>query len=244
MVIPTEYVSSICEIKTMDNNLIATGIIDEITGEYIEIGIKSGKISATHFATEVKINVFNSRLGFRVLVGNVYTSSMDFIRVIDVNNILDYERRHFFRVDLDLKANVCVRKKREGEEDGSHAPATLELISQAGPSRQSILDYEDAMQEVLAENYDLLPIKVKNLSISGLMFTTTEIFQDQVLLIQMKIERFSGPFPCKIKRVLESGKKELLYGCEFIKMSEDVSDALCRYIFQRQREQINARAKN
>ena len=40
--IPQEYKSSICEIKTLENELIAAGIIREITDEYIEITAKSG----------------------------------------------------------------------------------------------------------------------------------------------------------------------------------------------------------
>lgn len=255
MVIPAEYVSSICEVKTMDNVLVATGMIDEIAEDYMEISVKSGKMVGTSFGAEVKINIFNSKMGFRVLAGKVYTSSRDFIRVVEVISILDYERRHFFRVDMDLRAQICVRRDETVEEleklerlekEALQAETEAEMPEKSTKPPLVYSDYPvDGDEEAASflKKYALLPIRVKNLSISGVLFSSNCLFESEYVWIKMRIERFNGPYLCTIKRVQEGAIGQYLYGCEFVDMADDVSNALCRFIFQKQREQINIKTR-
>ncbi|MEA5010175.1 MAG: PilZ domain-containing protein [Angelakisella sp.] len=122
--IPQEYKSSICEIKTLENELIAAGIIREITDEYIEITAKSGTMDIVRYGTPLKINVFNHKQGIRVLRGNAYISSVDFIRVVDVVTVLDHERRNFFRVSTNMSAFAQIWL-----EDADSDPNSIESLN-------------------------------------------------------------------------------------------------------------------
>lgn len=110
MIIPKEYEGSICEMKTVDNALIAVGTIKEITSKYIKIINKKRELILVNYGTAIKVNVFNTQLGFRVLVGNVYTSTKSEISLVGLVNLVDRERRNFFRVDMDLRAKVVFQK--------------------------------------------------------------------------------------------------------------------------------------
>lgn len=260
MVIPAEYISSICEVKTIDNVLIATGMVDEITDEYIEVAVKSGKMSTIRFGEEVKINLFNSKHGFRVLAGKVYTSSLQFIRIVEVISILDYERRHFFRVDIDMKSNICIKKRNKPKEQNPYQQQPVYQLPYQYPFQSQEEEQAAEEEDIIALNipedeelpegeefsrkYDLVPIRIKNLSISGMMFASEKQLIGKVVWVQMKMEKFNGPLPCRIKRIEDTNKKGFYYGCEFIEIPDDISNALCPFIFQKQREQINSKEGN
>lgn len=107
MSITQAHLSSVCEIKTLENELIATGILENITDEYIEVVPKSGSLPLTEFGKQVKLNIYNSKAGFRALVGTVFTSSLKFIRIVDVETLTEHERRNFFRVDTSIRAQLA-----------------------------------------------------------------------------------------------------------------------------------------
>lgn len=277
MVIPSEYVSSICEIKTMDNNLVATGMVSVISDEYMEISIKSCIRSIIRYGSEVKINIFNSKYGFRVLVGNVYTSSSEFVRLIDITSILDYERRHFFRVDLDMKADVCIHKHQKefaSDTDGlkdEEKKESMTISSRrhlgkefSGFYQQKSSDSKKQREVPIISGshkfplkrdiygrdpidyYDIIPVRVRNISLSGMLISTDLMFQNGKMLVLLQLDTFKGILECSIKRVEEGQGQAFLYGCEFVDLSDDISDSLCRFVFQKQREQINVtpKAKN
>lgn len=104
--IPVEYEGSLCEIKTVRNTLIATGRIHKITRSGVQIRDKNNEMSILRFGESVKINVFNTKLGCKVYVGAVYTSTKDQLYLTDVVSLMEHERRNFFRVDMNqvLKA--------------------------------------------------------------------------------------------------------------------------------------------
>lgn len=108
--ITKEYEGSVCEIKSMENALIATGRIKEVAPKYIKIGNKNRDLQIVDYGTLIKINVFNTKLGFRVLVGNVYTSKKGEMSIVSVVSLVDHERRNFFRVDMDLEAKAVFNK--------------------------------------------------------------------------------------------------------------------------------------
>ena len=67
-----EYEYSICEIKTKENVLLAVGMIKEIGEDYIKISEKNNNsLQLVRCGTEVKINIINSKHGFRALSGEV-----------------------------------------------------------------------------------------------------------------------------------------------------------------------------
>ncbi|MVB09765.1 PilZ domain protein [Caprobacter fermentans] len=110
--LPENYLRSPCEVKAMDNKPILTGYLDGTSDNEIQIVNKSDPLPVVHCNTTVRISIFNSTLGFRVLVGKVYLSTPVFIRISDVQSEADYEKRNFFRVRVDLAAEVLPEDDR------------------------------------------------------------------------------------------------------------------------------------
>lgn len=129
MTLTKDYISSICEIKTISNDIIATGTLTDITEEYIEITAKVGKMPIVEYRTTVKVNIFNTRLGFRVLAGEVYTSGLRFIRLMNIISLVDFERRHFFRVDTNIRTRLFAMGESE---DAPGLEIRIENVSLCG----------------------------------------------------------------------------------------------------------------
>lgn len=114
--LPIEYKSSVCEVKTLQNELLSTGIISAIEPEYLEISGKTGIMPLLRFRDEVKLSIFNPKYGFRVLNALVYISNRKFMRVFDAQTVLDYERRNFFRMDTNLPAEILLFRESSLED--------------------------------------------------------------------------------------------------------------------------------
>lgn len=125
--VPEQYLNSPCEMRSMDGSLILQGCISSITEEGLEICEKDDRLPIIHCNTVVRLNLFNSASGFRVLVGKVYLSSEDLIRVVELQSAADYEKRNFFRVKTALPCSVL-----PDEEDGGAFPVTVEDLSLGG----------------------------------------------------------------------------------------------------------------
>jgi hypothetical protein len=105
----SEYIGSLCEIKSLDNQfIISRGKITEAEGNILKVADKSGNIEPVSFNTQVKVNVFNSKTGFCVLIGNILTSTENEVKITDVISLVEHERRQFFRVDLKTHTNAYV----------------------------------------------------------------------------------------------------------------------------------------
>lgn len=104
--IPKEYTDSTVELKSMGNSPILLGYISEVTNDGIRITRKEDRLPLIHCNSTVKVNVYNNRLGFRVLIGKVYLSTPEFIRLSDVQNASDYEKRGFYRVPVNVDARA------------------------------------------------------------------------------------------------------------------------------------------
>ena len=110
--IPENYIGSPCEVKAMDNKPILAGSLTGIKPGEIQITNKLDQLPVVHCNTTVKISIYNNLLGFRVLVGKVYLSSQEFIRITDIQTETDYEKRNFFRVKVEIKTEA----RKEDEE--------------------------------------------------------------------------------------------------------------------------------
>lgn len=206
MPIVKDYEGSVCEIKTMDNDLIAIGKIQEINDKILRISSQKKELKVVDYGTLIKVNIFNADLGFRVIVGNVYTSTKGEISIASVLSLVNRERRNFFRVDMDLNAKLIYNES---------AYRTREIH-----------------------------VKVLDMSLSGIRFQCNTIFNvgSQVSVSLCLNNQKNHSFPCKIVRSITNGEgEELQYGCEFTGSNEDASDALCSFLFQKQREFLNRR---
>lgn len=201
------YEESVCEIKTMENELIAIGKIKEISEKYVRIYNKNKELKVVDYGKLIKVNIFNTQIGFRVIVGNVYTSTRSELSIVGVSSLVDRERRHFFRVDMDLGAKLLFKGK--------------------------------------AFSNDEIEIRVLDMSLSGLRFKTTRNFNvGDMVSVELDLNKKKNlNFPCKIVRSIEgdNDSEEYQYGCEFTGKQNESSDALCSFLFQKQREFLNSR---
>lgn len=113
--IQKEYEGSVCEIKSMDNELIAIGKIKEVTEKFLKISNNKRELQVVDYGTPIKINVFNAKIGFRVLVGTVYISTRKEMSVDSIYNLVERERRNFFRVDMEIPAKIIFKDSSSKE---------------------------------------------------------------------------------------------------------------------------------
>lgn len=141
--LPIEYKSSVCEIKTLQNELLSTGIISAIDPEYLEISGKTGVMPLLRFRDEVKLSIFNHKYGFRVLNALVYISNRKFMRVFDTQSILDYERRNFFRVDTTINAEIQLFREPDLEDAVPKEKVVVSNLSLGGAMILTTLELEE-----------------------------------------------------------------------------------------------------
>lgn len=141
MPIQKEYEGSVCEIKSMDNELIAIGKIKEVNSKYIKIDNSKKELHIVDYGTPIKVNVFNAKIGFRVLVGSIYTSTRKEMCIDSIYNLVDKERRNFFRVDMELPAKA-VFKKSPMDMYPTEADITIMDMSLSGVKIQTEYDFE------------------------------------------------------------------------------------------------------
>lgn len=133
--IDEQYKNSICEIKTIQNDLLTTGRIYSVTEDTIEfIHPEDDKMPLLPYNMPVKISVFNARMGFRMLMGTVYISTDIFLRVAGIKSVQDFERRGFFRLPVRMPTHMypIVEQQAPGEEPPMPVSVQLEDISLSG----------------------------------------------------------------------------------------------------------------
>ena len=113
--ISEQYLFSPCELKSMENIPVLMGHLTGISEDGIQISSSTDELPVIHCNTTMKISVFNIMLGFRMLVGKVYLSTREFIRLVEVQNELAYEKRNFFRVKVELNLNAYLVRNEGGE---------------------------------------------------------------------------------------------------------------------------------
>ncbi|HEX3018363.1 MAG TPA: PilZ domain-containing protein [Caproicibacter sp.] len=104
--ISEQYLNSPCEIRSMENAPILMGYISAFVDDGIQISSKEDALPLIHCNSTVKISILNSTLGFKVLIGRVYLSTASFIRIVDAQNAMDYEKRNFFRVKVNINSKA------------------------------------------------------------------------------------------------------------------------------------------
>ena len=92
-----EYSGLGCEVTDLNNRLIATGYLD-LVGDEAEVRDTSGNLPILGLNTMVKISVRNSKVGTWVMTGRVYISDRSFLRITELKNCTESEKRRFFRL--------------------------------------------------------------------------------------------------------------------------------------------------
>lgn len=118
-VIPREYEGSICEIKTSENTFITTGKISAVADDKIKLSVKGKELRSLPFGFRVKLNIINSKLGFRVIEGKIFTSGLGSVTLTDLFSVIEKERRKYFRVDMNMASNAFFDNAYTGKSSGA-----------------------------------------------------------------------------------------------------------------------------
>lgn len=114
-VIPAEYEGSLCEIKTIENTFLTTARISSVSPDKMKFQVKGKAVRSVRFGTRLKINIINSRLGFRVIEGKVFTYSFGTLTVTDIFSIVEKERRKSLRVDMNVGTKASFENSFTGK---------------------------------------------------------------------------------------------------------------------------------
>ncbi len=129
LAISEKYIGSLCEIKTVENKLLSTGFIDQVTDDYVEIKYRDDVKLLLTPNIFVKVSVFNEKLGFKVLVGKVYVGTNDFIRIVEIISLMDFEKRDFFRINIYEHATLYIKPITVEETHYTKDPAIAVCLS-------------------------------------------------------------------------------------------------------------------
>lgn len=209
--ITKEYEGSICEIKSMDNALIATARLKEVAPKYIKIGSKNKDLQIVDYGTLIKINVFNTKLGFRVLVGNVYTSKKGEMSIVSVVSLVDHERRNFFRVDMALEAKA-VFNRRPDDRVPTEVKVEIKDMSLSGLRFQSKSAFEP----------------------NTLVLIEVSLTKGRTSSLQCRVVR-------RIDDGSDNDKQQYGCELIYDDSNRDDTDTLCSFLFQKQREFLNSK---
>lgn len=100
--ITKDYLQSKCEIKTLESITLGKGILEGVEEGIIQIRKTDDFLPTLSVDTVLKINVTSQSMGNKTLIGKVYLSTPDLMRIADVLNLSDFERRSFFRLRLHI----------------------------------------------------------------------------------------------------------------------------------------------
>lgn len=215
----TDYVGSVCEVRTMENDLLLAGrlravLLDNNGEQAIElVSLDGGEMPNAAYGLSVKISVFSGKVGFLSFGGKIYITHGTFWRINDIRTYGENERRDYFRIKTRTLAKVT------------------------GPLKA---------QEAERQTYKCY---VTSVSLSGTLIAVNDEncwFREgeelQINGLKVEEDRNSDIFDVKatVKRIVpQSGGR--LYGCKFTDMTEKDTDRLCQAIFAKQRLDIQHR---
>lgn len=206
-----KYEGAIYEAKTLKNEHITSGIIGSIDGSEIVLIDPEGSMPIVPVKTPIKISVYSADEGFRVMGGQVYLSNPDFMRIVDVIDYINFERRRFFRVDVDIICRLTV------------PPAIL------------------ARKGIVAEEPHVILTHLRDLSLCGMRMETDLPLKkgDEISVDVMLGKGGEHELKLAVRRVGDegSGGKRLI-GAEIIEISPQAERQLSAYLFELQRQHI------
>lgn len=210
MLLPKEYNKSICEVRSLTNTLLATGIVRLVanSGDTLEIMSRSGYLPMLPMSTRVNVVVHNSQAGPKVLTGEVYISSEDMMRLRNVTARAEHDPRRYYRQTIDHSAF---------------------LLFPPGAT--------DRAGAALAQR---IPIRVKDISQCGLMFECENTFAvgDELQINMTLLHNELEVLHLIIRREVErpAGKKG--YGCDIVDMSPRVEQRLTAFVMEEQQQSL------
>lgn len=99
---------SVCEVRTMENDLLIVGRLSQMEDGVLEIVSSNGeKMLPAACNTPVKVNIYNSQAGLMIFGGKVFIGSEEFWRIRDLQQFSASQGRSHFRMKVTVQATVC-----------------------------------------------------------------------------------------------------------------------------------------
>ncbi len=217
--LPQEYVGSICELKSLDNRLIAVGRMIKIDHDALEIAAAEDEyMQLIQYRLPVKIHV-HSQHGNRVLVGITYLSTDRFTRLEEVKPLQDFERRGAFRVNSGVK--------------GTLSPLISAAQQHAYDEKIASLSPEDAK---ILEEKTFYHVSVVDISLTGVRLSSPKPLRElEQFILTFQPVKAPMSLHIKVERLIRMPDDSLQYGCSFVDITDRQSDVLCRDLFTLQR---------
>lgn len=215
-----DYIGSLCEIKSLSNDLYMQVKIIKIDHDALEFAAKDQeRIMLLQYRVPVKIFVYNQKLGNQVLVGLTYLSTDNFLRLEDVRQLSDFERRAAFRVNTGVAGTLSRLIS-----DKEHKEFTKQLENATPEEAEKML------------SGDYLEVKIMDVSLIGVRIATPKKLKiNDKYILEFAPHKETMTFCIQVKRIIHINGIPDQYGCVFFDFSERQMDSLCRDLFQLQR---------
>lgn len=226
LALPRGYLSSLCEVKSLTNELLALGRVAKIDNDALEIAAgEDERMPLLQYRTPAKLFVHNSRLGSQVLVGITYLSTEVFARFEEVKPLQDFERRGAFRVNLLVPGHLYPLWSDAQQADFD------KRVADASP--------EDAQVLLDATHTE---VKLLDISLTGLRLSSAKKLRvgDRYYIEFVALET-PMHFGIQVQRIINTPTGAVQYGCTYVDFTERQLDLLCRDLFQLQRIEKNRR---
>lgn len=226
LALPQEYIGSLCEVKSLENELLAVGRIIKIDNEALELAARDGeRMPLLQYRIPVKVLVYNSKLDTRIVVGSVYLSTNNFVRVESVRPLQDFERRGAFRVNSNVPGVLTLLFTPEERADYNR--------------RMALMTPEEALK---LRGHTTLEVRVMDISLTGVRLQSPVPLKvgTRYALDFTPLED-EVTFHLTVQRLVQMPNGETQYGSIFFDYTERQMDKLCRDLFQLQRLEKNRR---
>lgn len=105
------YLNTVCELRTLENELLTKGKIIKVDSTFIEFSNDFGVDTITRYEKNVKVNIHHPINGLYVIEGVLYLPTMQFFRVVEFKTLSMKDQRNFFRVSTHLVATCSIVAK-------------------------------------------------------------------------------------------------------------------------------------
>ncbi len=224
LALPQEYVGSLCEVKSLSNDLLAVGRIIKIDQGALELTSNNNdRIPLLQYRTPVKLFVYNDKQGTRIQVGIVYLSTENFVRVEEVKPLQDFERRGAFRVNTNVSAKLSILLSDDEQR-------SFDTAVQAATAAEAEKMLSDSSVDVRVMDISLTGVRLQSLVAlnPGARYCVEFTLLESVMSLCLRVQR-----------LIEMPSGDTQYGCTFFDFSEKQMDALCKELFQLQRFEKN-----
>lgn len=203
-----EYDGCLCEVKGLNNSLLATGTFRQVNDDSVEVQDKGGRLPVLAMDSKVKLVLHSTRRSNVVLAGKVYHASETKLILTSMESFADREQRRFFRLNIDHSAILII------------PPGLTDAQGQPLPAKLPIRVKDVSLCGFLFECERTLSVG--------------EYMKLSMTLIHNELETMS----IVIRREVEQPNGRLAYGCEVVDLSSRVESRLNAFVLEQQQRQI------